>query len=458
MKRITSVISMVAMGFYLQAVETNTSVNSNTTPTQEEQNITNNTPASTQNQVKFTQEQLDQALAPVALYPDSLLAQLLMASTYPNQVMEASKWSKEHPKMKGDEAVKAVSDKTWDSSVASLVAFPQVLEMMSKNPDWVKSLGDMFLEDPDAVMDTIQKLRRKAKEAGNLKNTKEQKVVINNVSSGSKTVENNNTTIIEIQPANPEVVYIPYYDPMIIYGDWWYPAYPPYYYHPHHLSAVGKIIGFGAAIIATHCLWSHWDWHHHDININIHKHNEINIHKKLDISAKRASWKQNLRVKNPKYTGINRNINKSNIIGSSTKPNDKIRNLKRENIKKELNNKGINLDKERQNLLKNSDKINKKIKKANIQKNALDKSRDFKRDRVTKKMRKSKYINKAVKPTHSLKREIHPVTIKPKVSRPAVPRREIKLPTNISRPMPQLKHISHPPRISKPSVSGLRHR
>jgi len=113
--------------------------------------------------VTFSQEQLDQALAPVALYPDSLLAQLLMASTYPEQVAEAAKWSKENPKMKGDEAVKAVSDKPWDSSVASLVAFPQVLEMMSNKPDWVKTLGDMFLNDPDAVVSTIQKLRYKAK-------------------------------------------------------------------------------------------------------------------------------------------------------------------------------------------------------------------------------------------------------------------------------------------------------
>ena len=115
----------------------------------------------------FSEAELDQMLAPIALYPDSLLAQILMATTYPADVAEAVKWSKDNPDQDGDAAVDAVQEKSWDPSVMSLVAFPQVLAMMGEQPDWVQNVGDAFLADSDGVMDTVQTLRSKAKEEGN---------------------------------------------------------------------------------------------------------------------------------------------------------------------------------------------------------------------------------------------------------------------------------------------------
>lgn len=117
-------------------------------------------------------------LAPIALYPDALLSQILMASTYPADVDEAIKWSKDNPKQEGDAAVKAVQDKSWDPSVMSLVAFPQVLSMMGEQQDWVRNLGDVFLASSEAVMDSVQKLRNKAKQEGNLETTEQQKIVV----------------------------------------------------------------------------------------------------------------------------------------------------------------------------------------------------------------------------------------------------------------------------------------
>src|SRR5947199_904119 len=119
----------------------------------------------------FTQQELDQMLAPIALYPDSLLTQILMASTYPLEVVEAARWSRANPSLKGDQAVQAVTQNSWDPSVKSLVAFPQILQMMDEKLDWTERLGDAFLAQQTQVMDTVQNLRQKAYEAGNLTST-----------------------------------------------------------------------------------------------------------------------------------------------------------------------------------------------------------------------------------------------------------------------------------------------
>ena len=173
----------------------------------------------------FSEAELDQMMAPIALYPDSLLAQILMAATYPADVAEAVTWSKNNPGKEGDDAVEAVQDKSWDPSVMSLVAFPQVLEMMGEQPEWVQNVGDAFLADSEAVMDTVQKLRLKAREEGNLETTEQQKVIVEEPSSSE--------TVVIIEPADPQVVYVPSYNPTIIYGSWWWSHYTPWYYRPY---------------------------------------------------------------------------------------------------------------------------------------------------------------------------------------------------------------------------------
>ena len=225
----------------------------------------------------FKDEEIDQMLAPIALYPDSLLSQVLMASTYPVDVKSAAAWSKAHPDAKGDEAVKQVQNEPWEPSVQSLVAFPQVLAMMDGKPDDVQRLGDAFLADPGRVMDRVQFLRKKAQEAGNLKSTEQQKVS-QQTDSGKQ--------VIVIEPAQPQAVYVPVYQPTV-YGPWWYPSYPPYYWPPppyYYPGAafVGGVL-WGAAIVGiSNSLWGGFHWGGNDVNINVNRYNNINTNRQIN--------------------------------------------------------------------------------------------------------------------------------------------------------------------------------
>jgi uncharacterized membrane protein YgcG len=242
----------------------------------------------------FKDEELDQMLAPIALYPDSLLAQVLMATTYPADVAEAAKWVKANPKQEGDAAVKAVQSKNWDPSVQSLAAFPQVLTMMGEKPKDVQRLGDAFLADPSRVMDRVQFLRKKAQEAGNLKTTEQQKV-------STQATDNGQTAII-IEPAQPEKVYVPVYQPTVVYGTWWYPAYPPYYwapppyYYPAYHSGGAFVAGvfWGAAVVGiSNGLWGGCNWGHGDVNINVNRYNNINVNNKINNVSGNTNWNHN---------------------------------------------------------------------------------------------------------------------------------------------------------------------
>ncbi|WP_061500941.1 DUF3300 domain-containing protein [Ramlibacter tataouinensis] len=228
-------------------------------------------------------EQLDQMVAPIALYPDSLLAQILMAATYPSDVADAAKWSKANPNMKGDEATKAVQNQPWDPAVQAMVAFPQVIQMMGAKPDWTQNLGDAFLASPKDVLDAAQRLRAKAQQQGNLKSSEQQKVVVEQAPETQQTV-------IKIEPANPETIYVPAYNPVTVYGAWPYPAYPPYYwppdpfyypgYYPGAAFASGIMWGIGFA--AAGAIWGNCNWGGGDINIDVDRFNNINRNRQID--------------------------------------------------------------------------------------------------------------------------------------------------------------------------------
>ncbi len=213
-------------------------------------------------------ERLDQLTAQIALYPDSLLAQVLMASTYPADVAEAAKWSRAHSEQKGDEAVKMVESEPWDPSVQSLVAFPQVIIMMGEKPDWVRDLGDAFLAQPEDVMDSVQRLRAQAQKAGNLKSNEQVKVTTQPAEPRESTTvvvqqPAPPPQVIVIEQAQPQVVYVPSYNPTYIYGPWPYPAYPPYYvpYPPGYwfsgfvAGAVTAGIAWGVGVGISNALW-----------------------------------------------------------------------------------------------------------------------------------------------------------------------------------------------------------
>ena len=207
----------------------------------------------------FSQAELDQMLAPIALYPDALLMQILMASTYPLEVVEAARWSRAHRQPEGDRAVRGVESEDWDPSVKSLVAVPNILLMMDEKLDWTEQLGEAFLAQKDDVMETTQALRRRALRANNLGTTEHMRVV-------------DREGYIIVEPANPDVIYVPYYNPLVIYGDWWWPAYRPVYWEPwpsyHHHHGVSHAILWGATIgVSVGYLFSTPDWHHRDVYV-----------------------------------------------------------------------------------------------------------------------------------------------------------------------------------------------
>lgn len=234
----------------------------------------------------FSKEQLDQMLAPVALYPDSLLAQVLMASSYPGDVSDAVAWSKAHPDAKGEDAVRQVAAQAWDPSVQSLVAFPQLLAVLGQDPAWVQKMGDAFLAQPDAVMDSVQRLRRQAEAAGNLKTNEQQKVAT------QPGAESWTPPTIVIESAQPDVVYVPSYNPSVVYGSWAYPAYPPYYYPPPpYYYPGGALLSFGIGVAVGGALWGDLDWGHGDIDIDVNRYNEFNSNRQINRND--SKWKHN---------------------------------------------------------------------------------------------------------------------------------------------------------------------
>jgi hypothetical protein len=247
----------------------------------------------------FSNEQLDQMLAQIALYPDSLLSQVLMAATYPEDFAQAAAWSKAHPDAKGDSAVTMVESEPWDPSVASLVAFPEALITLGEKPDYVRNLGDAFLAQPEDVMESVQRLRSAAQKTGNLSSNEQIKV-----SSQAAPAPSSSTVVVQqaappaqvivIEPAQPQVVYVPAYNPSTVYGPWWYPNYPPYYYPtpPGYWFSrtVATGIAYGVGIGVSNALWGGFDWGRRDVDINVNRYNNINVNRKIDVNSNRVNW------------------------------------------------------------------------------------------------------------------------------------------------------------------------
>jgi hypothetical protein len=178
-------------------------------------------PATAPEQALLKTEELDQLLAPIALYPDPLLSQVLIASTYPLEVVQAERWATQNKSLKGDQLKTEADKQAWDDSVKSLVATPSVLTMMSTKLDWTQKLGDAVLAQQTDIMDAIQRLRSRAHANNKLTSTKEQKVTVK---------QEQNKQVIAIEPAVADTIHVPYYNPAVVYGGWPYPAYPPYYW------------------------------------------------------------------------------------------------------------------------------------------------------------------------------------------------------------------------------------
>ena len=206
----------------------------------------------------FSRAEIDQMLAPVALYPDPLLSQLLMAATFPMEIVEAARWSRAHPGVEGDAAVRMVQDFEWDPSVKSMVAFPQVLTRMDENLEWTQKLGEAFIVQEPVVMEAVQDLRHRAQATGQLASDERQRIV-------------EQPGAIAIEPANPEYVYVPYYDPRTVYGSWWWAGYPPFYWAPWPGYARGYYPGYwwGAPVgLSVGFFFGGFDWYRRHAYVN----------------------------------------------------------------------------------------------------------------------------------------------------------------------------------------------
>jgi Protein of unknown function (DUF3300) len=237
--------------------------------------------------VKLSADQLDSLVAPIALYPDPLLAQCLVAATYPIDIVAAQQWLAKNTTLKGEELVKAAEQQPWDPSVQALVTLPDALKVLSENIKWTQDLGDAFLAQQSDVMDAVQRLRAKAKEGGKLESTEQQKVE-------TKVVEQK--TVIEIQPSSTEVVYVPSYSPTVIWGPPVYP-YPPMYYPPYYPGA--GLIGFGVGIAVGIGISGGWGWGcgwggNNDITINNNNNFNRNSNRQNNVNRSgNSNWQHN---------------------------------------------------------------------------------------------------------------------------------------------------------------------
>ena len=236
-------------------------------------------------------EQLDQLVAPIALYPDNLLAQILTASTYPLEAVMAARWSAGNPNVKGQQLEDAMQQQPWDPSIKALTAVPQVLAMMSDKLDWTQMLGDAYLSQPDDIAAAVQRLRLKAQAAGNLQASSQER--IRRVPAPQPIIINGQPEpdYIVIEPVDPTILYVPIYDPFVVYGPWAYPAYRPFYWYPPGYVAVG-VIGFGAPFVVGAALWAHYNWESRHVDINVVNYNRFNRTNLIN-SAANQTWQHN---------------------------------------------------------------------------------------------------------------------------------------------------------------------
>jgi len=239
---------------------------------------------------KLTEGQLEQLVAPIALYPDPLLTQILMASTYPLEIVEAARGSHDNPGVTGASLQSAIQAQSWDPSVKALAALPQTLQMMSDKLDWTQQLGDAFLAQQQDVMGAVQKLRAEAQAAGNLQSNAQQRVTTEPAPAG--VLSPSRQQAIVIAPVDPDVYDVPVYDPAVAYGIWDYPDYPPFYWSPPGFVA-SNVVSFAAGVAVGAAIWGGCDWWHNNVIINVNRFNAFN---RTDIT-------NNIWVHNPAHRG-----------------------------------------------------------------------------------------------------------------------------------------------------------
>jgi hypothetical protein len=206
--------------------------------------------------IPFSNAELEQLAAPIALYPDPVLAQVLMAATYPVEVVQAARFVQANPTLRDSRLGEALRYQDWDDSVKALAQFPQILAMMDDRIDWTQRLGDAFLAQQQDLMDAVQVLRARAEAQGTLTSSPQQVVRVE-------------APYIYIEPASPRVIYVPVYNPLIVFGPWPYPAYQPHYYRPVGWPVARSFFSFGGGIFVGFGLWGSCDWHRRVVFVDV---------------------------------------------------------------------------------------------------------------------------------------------------------------------------------------------
>jgi hypothetical protein len=243
----------------------------------------------TQTEAQLPEGQIEQLVAPIALYPDPLLTQVLMASTYPLEVVEAARWSQDNSTVNGQALQDAMQAQSWDPRVKALTAVPQTLQMMNAKIDSTQQLGDAFLAQQQDVLNAVQKLRAQAQAAGNLQSTPQQVVTTESPTAGAAV---SGPPPIVIEPVNPDVYYVPVYNPAVAYGDWSYPDYPPFNWSPAGFVA-SNVVSFAAGVAVGSAIWGGCDWWQNHVTINVNRFNGFN-HTNINIA-------NNIWVHNPEH-------------------------------------------------------------------------------------------------------------------------------------------------------------
>src|SRR5499427_3242993 len=273
------------------------------------QEMTTTTTSDTEQAPQLPPGQLDSLVAPIALYSDSLLAQTLAASTYPLEVIQLQQWMEKNKNLQGQALADAVAKEPWDPSIQGLVAFPDVVTRMADNIQWTTDLGNAFLAQQSDVMDAVQRMRAKAQGTGNLKTSAQQVVKTETVGGGTS---GGGKQVIEIQQANPDIAYVPSYDPTVVYGA--APAAYPYYPYTYPGYVPGTALAWGAGIAVGAAAWGAWggnwgnwgncDWNHGDVNINNNNNFNRNYNKNVNRNVNRGQAGQgNTWQHNPQHRG-----------------------------------------------------------------------------------------------------------------------------------------------------------
>jgi Protein of unknown function (DUF3300) len=243
-------------------------------------------------QQQFNVQQISQLVAPIALYPDNLLGQILAASTYPLEIVVAARWSSSNQNVSGQALEDAMQLQSWDPSVKALTAVPQVLQMMSEKLEWTQQLGAAYLGQPDDIAAAVQRLRARADASGNLKETKQIKVRREAAPPPPPAYagEPLPPEYIIIEPYEPDYLYVPIYDPWVVYGVWPYPAWRPFYWYPPRYVAVG-IIGFGAPCLVGAAIWANYSWRSRSVIVDVHKFDKFHHTKLASLGGGTQAWK-----------------------------------------------------------------------------------------------------------------------------------------------------------------------